>query len=163
MGILEFLEQTALATFIRESSSYLGFPTFLFMHTLGLSLVVGANAIVALRVMGFAPGIPLKPLVRLFPFMWVGFILTVISGAGLAIATATSKLTNPILLAKLVLIVFAGAFMWSLEKKIFRDPGASKNPGLQEGKALSAALLILWLVVTLMGRLIAYSSTIFGT
>src|SRR5215831_9443035 len=29
MGLLEFLEQTALSTFIRESSSLLAFPTFL--------------------------------------------------------------------------------------------------------------------------------------
>src|SRR5215211_307893 len=98
MGVLEFLEQTALSTFIRESSSLLAFPTFLCVHTLGLSLLVGANTLVSIRMLGIAPTIPLQPLKRLFPFMWGGFILTVISGGGLAMAKATTLLVNPILL-----------------------------------------------------------------
>jgi len=163
MEFLKFLEETALATFIRESSSYLGFPTFLFLHTLGLSIVVGANTIVAIRVLGVASNIPLRPLVRLFPFMWVGFILTVISGVGLAIASATSKFVNPILLIKLVLVVIAGVIMRALDKKVFRSPIDLKVGTAQEGKAMAASLLGLWLVVTILGRLIAYSSTIFGS
>src|SRR6266850_2776679 len=115
MGLLELLEQTALATFIRESSSLLAFPTFLCVHTLGLSLVAGVNAVVAIRVLGVASSIPLQPLQRLFPFMWVGFILSVISGAGLAIAKASTLMLNPILLVKLVLIVPAIIIMWLLE------------------------------------------------
>jgi hypothetical protein len=163
MGFLTFLEQTALATFIRESSSFLGFPTFLFLHTLGLSFVVGANSIVAIRVLGVASSIPLRPMVRLFPFMWFGFVLTVISGLGLAIATATSKFVNPILLVKLVLIGFAAPIMWALEKKIFRAPSDSTEGVPQGGKAMAASLLILWLFITIAGRLIAYSGTIFGS
>jgi hypothetical protein len=163
MEFLKFLEETALATFIRESSSYLGFPTFLFLHTLGLSIVVGANTVVAIRVLGVASSIPLRPLVRLFPFMWIGFILTCISGIGLAIASATSKFVNPILLIKLVLVVIAGVIMRALDKKVFRSPSGFKEAGAQEGKAMAAALLVLWLVVTILGRLIAYSSTIFGS
>jgi hypothetical protein len=163
MEFLKFLEETALATFIRESSSYLGFPTFLFLHTLGLSIVVGANTVVAIRVLGVASNIPLRPLVRLFPFMWIGFILTVISGIGLTIASATSKLVNPILLFKLVLVVIAGVIMRALDKKVFRGQSGLKEATAQEGKAMAASLLILWLVVMILGRLIAYSSTIFGS
>jgi len=161
MGFLEFLEQTALATFIRESSSYLGFPTFLFLHTLGLSLLVGANCVVSIRVLGMASSIPLRPMVRLFPFMWAGFILTVISGTGLAIASATSKFVNPLLLSKLVLVVIAAVIMWKMDKKIFRTADDVAKPG--EGKVMAAAMLVLWLLVMILGRLIAYSSTIFGT
>jgi hypothetical protein len=163
MGFLEFLEQTALATFIRESSSFLGFPTFLFLHTLGLSLLVGANTIVAMRVLGMASGIPLRPMVRLFPFMWIGFVLTAISGTGLALASATSKFVNPLLLVKLVLVVIAAALMWSMEKNVFRSPSGLKEARPGDGKAAAGALLILWLVVMILGRLIAYSSTIFGS
>ena len=163
MEFLKFLEETALATFIRESSSYLGFPTFLFLHTLGLSIVVGANTVVAIRVLGVASNIPLRPLVRLFPFMWIGFILTVISGLGLTIASATSKLVNPILLIKLVLVIITGVLMRALDKKVFRSPSGLKEATAQEGKAMAASLLILWLVVMILGRLIAYSSTIFGS
>jgi len=162
MGFLEYLETTALATFIRESSSYLGFPTFLFMHTLGLSIVVGASTVVSMRVLGMARSIPLQPLVRLFPFMWIGFIITSISGLGLAIASATQKFVNPILLVKLVFIGFAIPVMWIMEKKIFRNTAGYKEGEDSSGKMLAGSLLILWLIVTIAGRLIAYSSTILG-
>src|SRR3990172_12572230 len=119
MSFLEFLEQTALATFIRESASMLGFPAFLFLHTIGLSFLVGANSVVAIRVLGMASTIPLQPLKRLFPFMWLGLVLTVVSGLGLAMAKATTLMLNPILLIKLVLIAFAVVLMFLLEKKVF--------------------------------------------
>ena len=157
---LQLLEQTALATFIRESSSLLAFPTVLFLHTLGLSILVGINGVVAFRVLGVGSSIPLKPLTRLFPFMWIGFVLTVISGLGLAIAAATTRLLNPILLVKLVMVIAATIIMRRMETKIFRNPGA--NPEAGEGKGMAAALLVLWLFVTTAGRLIAYSATIFG-
>jgi hypothetical protein len=161
MGFLEFLEQTAIATFIRESSSYFGFPTVLFLHTLGLSFLVGANLVVSMRVLGLAPGLPLQPLRRLFPFMWLGFVLTVLSGTGLAMAAATTRLLNPILLVKLVLVAIATVIMRRLEKKVF-NPKVPKTGETGEGKAMAAALLVLWLAVTTAGRLIAYSATIFG-
>ena len=163
MGVLEFLEQTGLATFIRESSSLLAFPAFLCAHTLGLSIVVGANTLVAIRVLGVASSIPLQPLQRLFPFMWAGFLLTVISGAGLAIAKATTLMVNPILLVKLVLIVFAAIIMWLLDKKVFRSPSGLRKAEPGDGRMMAAALLVLWTLVMIAGRLIAYSSTIFGT
>jgi len=162
MGVLEFLEQTSLATFIRESESYLGFPTFLFLHTLGLSLVVGANALVAIRVLGLASSIPLQPLRRLFPFMWIGFLLTVLSGLGLGIAAATTRLVNPILLGKVVLVAIAGIIMRRLEKKVFSGPDF-KEAESGSSRMMAAALLVLWVAITTMGRLIAYSATIFGT
>jgi hypothetical protein len=162
MEILQWLEGTAIATFIRESSSYLGFPTFLFLHTLGLSIVVGANSLVAIRVLGVASSIPLKPLVRLFPFMWAGFILTVISGFGLGIAAATTRLINPILLIKLVFIAIAAPIMRVMEKRVFRSPGELKGAEAQAGKAMAATLLVLWTVIMVAGRLIAYSATILG-
>jgi len=163
MEFLEFLEQTGLATFIRESSSFLAFPTFLCVHTLGLSLLVGANVVVAVRVLGVAGSIPLQPLERLFPFMWLGFILSVLSGAGLAIAKATTLVLNPILLVKLVLIAVAMPLVWLMEKKVFRNPDGFKEAERRDGKIMAAALLVLWVAVMIAGRLIAYSATILGT
>ena len=161
MGLLEFLEQTALSTFIRESSSLLAFPTFLCMHTLGLSLVVGVNSVVAIRVLGVASSIPLQPLKRLYPFIWAGLILSLISGIALAMAKATTLMLNPILLVKLVMITCAVPIMWLLEKKVFRTPGF-KETEAGNTKIMAAALLVLWTAVMIAGRLIGYSGTIFG-
>ncbi len=160
MGVLAFLEQTALSTFIRESSSLLAFPAFLCMHTLGMSLLVGANCVVSIRMLGVASSIPLQPLGRLFPFMWAGFILSVISGGALAMAKATTMVLNPILLTKLVFVVFATVIMWLMEKKVFRSASGFKETEPGNARILAAAELVLWLAVMVSGRLIAYSATI---
>lgn len=161
MGFLEFLEQTALSRFINESSSLLGFPAFLCVHTLGLSLLAGCNTMVSIRMLGVASTIPLQPLKRLFPFMWVGFILTLISGAGLAMARATALLPNPILIVKLVLVVIACVIMWVIEKKVFKNPAGFQESKPGNTRILAGLELVLWLLVMTLGRLIAYRLVIF--
>ena len=74
------LENTGISIFIRESSSFLGFPTILTAHAFGYCFIVATNAIVSARMLGFATSIPFKPLRRLFPVMWIGLILTTITG-----------------------------------------------------------------------------------
>jgi hypothetical protein len=121
-GIFIWLQETSLARFVNESPSIWGFPFFLFVHSIGLSLILGPCLIASTRVLGLARSLPMAPLVRLFPWMWLGFILTLLSGTGLAIANAQNHLTNPILLVKLGLVTLAVIDMWLLERKVFRAP-----------------------------------------
>lgn len=153
------LEQTAIGTFIRESSSYLGFPTVLTMHTIGLCFIIGGTTVLTARLFGLASGIPLKPLRRLFPFMWVGLILTLLSGVGLTIAAATTRALNPILLVKLVIIVAAIPLTWMLQKNVFNE---KDQPLPQNTRLIAGTQMVLWLAVLVAGRLIAYSATILG-
>jgi hypothetical protein len=160
---LESLEQTGIGTFIRESSSYLGFPTVLTVHTFGLCFLVGANVIVCLRMLGLMSNIPLQPLRRLFPFMWIGLILTILSGGGLTLAAATTRALNPILLFKLAIIAMAAPVMWRIQKKIFNDPVTlAENKLPPSAKVFAMSQLAMWLLVMIAGRLIAYSATILG-
>jgi hypothetical protein len=161
----EFLisvEQTALATFIRESASYWGFPAVLTMHTIGLCFIVGANVLVSARLLGLESTIPVRPLRRLFPFMWVGLVLTFLSGIGLVMAAATTRALNPILLFKLAVIAAAAPVMWIMQKKIFGNPDLNDDALPPIARRLAASQLILWFVVLVAGRLIAYSATILG-
>ena len=159
---LVWLEQTTLGDFIHTSSSLLGFPTVLTMHTLGLCFIVGANAIVSMRLLGIAPSIPLQPLRKLFPFMWLGLILTFFSGFGLAIAAATTRLLNPILIFKLVVIAVASPLMFRMQRKIFNDALISQGTVPAGAREMAVGQLLLWFVVVVAGRLIAYSATILG-
>ena len=68
-----FLEDLPLSVFIRESGSIWGFGTVLVLHTMGMSLVAGLSAMINLRLLGIASVIPVKPLEKLYPFMWWGF------------------------------------------------------------------------------------------
>jgi hypothetical protein len=156
------LQETLVGKFVRESSSLLGFPAVLTMHTFGLCFIIGANVIVSMRLLGLASNIPLKPLRRLFPYMWVGLILTAISGFSLAVAAATTRLLNPILIFKLVVIIVAAPLMLRMQKKVFDNPSIAEDvlpPGARE---MAASQLFLWLIVVIAGRLIAYSATILG-
>src|SRR6185295_20362961 len=156
------LENTTIGQFIHTSSSLLGFPLVLTMHTFGLCFIVGANVIVSMRLLGIAPSIPLQPLRRMFPFMWLGLGLTIVSGFALAIAAATTRLLNPILIFKLVVIAVASPLMFRMQKKIFNKAVVDQDvvpPGARE---MAAGQLLLWLIVVVAGRLIAYSATILG-
>ena len=48
--IFNTIEQTSLSKWIRYSPSIFGFYFILLCHTIGLSLLVGANAIIDLRI-----------------------------------------------------------------------------------------------------------------
>ena len=97
---LRSLEETSFSTWLRESNSLFAFYFVLLFHTFGLALLVGANAIVDLRILGVAANLPLAPLKRFFSIMWLGFTLNVITGILLVIAYPTKALTNPGLLSK---------------------------------------------------------------
>ena len=165
--LLVWLEGTGFASFVRESPSMWGYPTFIVLHTLGLSIVVGTSTVIAARVLGFADSIPLQPLGRLFPLVWGGFLINTFSGTGLLVATATTQLTNYILLAKLLLVFLAVICLGLLQFFAFRDPAVAGGGEIPSDKVLTAKLLAggmlgLWMFAMITGRLIAYAGVILG-
>ena len=64
---LQTIEDTGFSTWLRESESPFAFYFILLFHTFGLALLVGANLVVDLRLLGVARGIPLAPLKRVVP------------------------------------------------------------------------------------------------
>jgi hypothetical protein len=115
-----------------------------------------------MRLLGIAPGIPLKPLRRLFPFMWAGFIGADLSGIAIGLAHASTRLWNPIFGVKLAINTVAAPIMWIMQKRIFDNPEVSESALPKSARKIAAAQMILWLSVLVAGRLIAYSFTIFG-
>ena len=162
MGILESLESTGISLFIRESSSFLGFPTILTTHAFGYCFIMATNVIVSLRMLGFATSIPFKPLRRLFPVMWIGLILTTITGLLLVMAAAQKRVPNPILWVKLVLLAVATPMMWKFQMKVFEDPSVDENNIPAGARTMAAMQIALWMLILISGRLIPYSATIIG-
>ncbi len=83
MAVPQFLntiEQTSLSQWVRYSPSIFGFYFILLCHTVGLSLLVGGNAIIDMRILGIASGLPLKPMKQLYTFMFVGLGINVTTG-----------------------------------------------------------------------------------
>ena len=63
------------------SGSTWAYPGLLFIHTLGLGILVGLNSAVGLRLLGFAPNVPVADLEPLFQYMWAGFWVNAVSGS----------------------------------------------------------------------------------
>ena len=50
------------------------------LHTVGLALVVGPNAVLDLRLLGAGRGMPLAALRNVFRVMWIGFAINASTG-----------------------------------------------------------------------------------
>lgn len=142
------IEQSGVATWIRESGVLYGYPLVLFLHTLGLSTLVGLNAAINLRLLGIASAIPLTSLEKLFSLMWAGFGLTAVTGILLFMAGATKHAANPAFVVKLLFVLTAGVALALTWTRVFRLQ--------QSGRALAAVSLACWLGALTAGRLMAY-------
>ena len=154
---LQTIEDTGFSTWLRESESPFAFYFILLFHTFGLALLVGANVVVDLRLLGVANSVPLAPLKRLFPIMWLGFAINAVTGVLLVIAYPTKSLTNPDFYAKLAIIGFAVWVMAKLRKQVFDDASLSEADMTARGVALAKWSLILWGGAITAGRLLAYT------
>ena len=156
MNFLIAVQETGLATWIRESSSVWAYPSIIFLHAAGLSLVVGLNVVIDLSILGFAPGVELAPMEKLFKLMAIGFWVNLVSGVLLTMADAATMLLNSIFWIKMALIGLALADLFLLKRKVFRDPLLGKRPVQADAKFLAVLSLILWAGAITAGRLTAY-------
>jgi hypothetical protein len=147
-SILAQLEQSGLATWIRESGVLYGYPLILFLHTLGLSTLVGISSMIDLRLLGIGRGIPLKSLEKTFVLMWAGFALTAATGSLLFMADARKHASNPAFYLKLLFVALAIVTLVQIRSRVFRDHG--------KGRMLAAGSLACWLVAISAARLMAY-------
>ena len=155
MNLLAALENSSFSIWLRGSPSLFAYPAVLTLHTLGLGVLVGASAVIDLRLLGAAPHMPIEPLRRLFPIMWAGFWINAISGALLFVTDATTKGTTTVFMAKLGIIVLAVIVVATIKRSAFGHTPVSSNPPMSV-KALAAASLALWLAAIITGRYMAY-------
>jgi hypothetical protein len=155
---LTWVGNTPLSVWISESESFLGYPTILFLHTLGLALVVGFSVSMDIRLLGIAQRIPIPALSRLFSFMWLGFWVNAISGLLLFIADPIRKATNPLFEIKLALVAIGVVLIIVIQKRltqIEKDAEAERIPKTTS-RLLAIASLSTWAAAITAGRLLAY-------
>jgi hypothetical protein len=154
---LRSIEESSFSTWLRETESPFGFYFVLLFHTFGLALLVGANALVDLRLLGFSPSIPLAPLKRFFRIMWIGFGINAATGVLLLISYPTKALTNPVFYAKLMMIGFAIWILTKLQKEVFAGTTGTEADMMARGASLAKWSLALWVGAISAGRLLAYT------
>jgi hypothetical protein len=159
MDFLKGIEQSGICSWIRESSSIWAYPTFIFMHSLGMAFLVGTSMVIDLRLLGFARGLPLAPMKKFFPVIWVGFGINALSGFTLTIIDINKWLHDPLFYIKLGCIALAmitGRLIW---KQAFLNPDGEDIPVRTSVKFLATASMVLWLASITAGRLTAYLFT----
>jgi hypothetical protein len=154
---LRSIEDSGFSTWLRESESPFAFYFVLLFHTFGLALLVGANAVMDLRILGVAREIPLAPLKRLFRIMWIGFGINAFTGVLLILAYPTKALTNPVFYTKLTLIALAIWIITLLRDRVFGDASLDEIAMMARGATLAKWSLFLWVGAISAGRLLAYT------
>ena len=161
MDVLRAIEDSGVGIWVRESGSLWSYPTIVFLHAVGLTFVAGVNAAVDLRLLGFAPRLPLASMRGLFPVMWVGFWINALSGIALLIADATTMMVSWVFWVKIAAIVLAVITLARIRHVLYLDPNAAAAPGGNDAvpprlKMLAMASLFLWFAAVTAGRLTAY-------
>jgi len=166
--MFEWLQSTGLATWINISPW--AYPTFLTAHGLGMAVVVGLTAMIALRIIGFPAKAPLGAYRGLLPLLLAAFAVNAVSGALLFVSDAVALAANVSFQIKMASVALGLAVLWLIDRKVlapaaaaeaaakvgdtapaFTPPGSAKAMGV-------AAILIWWLSVIVSGRLVAYLS-----
>jgi hypothetical protein len=140
-----------------------GWPIALTIHAFGTAIVVGFMAIIALRLMGFFPGIPYTSLNSLFPYMWVTILFQALSGATLWMTKPAQYLGDGMFEVKFTLVIVSAIVLAIFQRTMNEEAvkwdlaGAVSPRGLKIGLASA----VLWAGVTIGGRLTAYLGSLY--
>lgn len=155
--MIEAIEGSAYAIWVRESPSFWAYTWILSLHAMGLAILVGINSMVALRLLGFVPDIKISTLRKLFPWMYLGFTINAFSGLSLLAANASNDLHNWMFFVKLSMIALAMVNLELTKAKVFNDPAVINNTGVPAGaKQFAIASIVFWSIAIIAGRLTEY-------
>ena len=130
--VLDALESNALSVWIREFPSVFGFPTILFLHTLGLART-----------------------------MWLGFGINALSGAALLLAYPAKALTNWVFYLKMALVLLGVYLAARINRELAPSSGAGPALGNAfEARRWAVASLLVWAAAIITGRLLAYTHSV---
>ena len=158
MHLLLRIEQSGICQWIRSTDSIFGYYGILTVHAIGMGIAVGINACIDLRILGFAPALPLAPMEKFLPLLWLGFWMNAVSGTILLATDATHKLVNPDFYVKMLFIALALANLQLLQAQVFRDPQVDTTPLSAKARILAVTSLACWLGAIIAGRLLAYQA-----
>ena len=156
MDLLLRMEQSGFSKWVRESESLFALPGILLIHTIGMGLVVGINAVIDLRVVGFAPALRLQAMERFLPVLWLGFWMNAVTGAILLVADAKKLTANLDFYVKMAFIGLALINLRMLRTQVFSRPPDGDAPPPMKAKVLAVSSMIFWLGAITAGRLLAY-------
>jgi hypothetical protein len=158
----EWLETTSYALAVRQSDWL--FPVIETIHIMALSLSVGTIIFVDLRLVGFRmKGYRLSAILeQLQPWTLAGFGIMFLTGAMLVPAHAVMYYESPFFRLKLLFLAAAGINAGLFHLTIYRTIKRWDTTAVPFYAKLAGALsLLIWTVVVVLGRAIAYGPEVF--
>jgi uncharacterized membrane protein len=126
-----------------------------------LCLFIGTAVLLDLRLLGMTmPRVAVSEVAAgLLPWTLAGFLVTVSSGALLFYANPASRYQNLFFRTKIVTLVVAGVNAWVFHNTVYRTVAEWDLAPVPPRRARVAAALslVLWAVIIMSGRLIAYN------
>ena len=139
------------------------YPTVETVHIVGVALLFGSIAVLDLRLLGFGRKIPARLLAgHVLPWTAGSFVLIVPSGLLMFVAHASDFISSPIFVAKMGLLLAAGANAALFHATVFRSVEVWDAVEMRElptppsVRAFAALSLVIWIAVIACGRLLAY-------
>ena len=158
-----WIEGLSYSTFIRESGSIWAFPMYLFLHTLGMAAMAGCAAMISFGMLGLWPrGIPIKPLLRLYPVMWMAFFVNLFTGVSIFMKDANSYGHNTDFYVKLVFVAIGVFLMRRMQNRLRTAQTLASGAVPADFKMLARLSLVCWFGAIVTGRLIAYVGPVPG-
>jgi hypothetical protein len=123
-----------------------------------MMLLAGASAVLDLRLLGIARRIPLTALRALFPLMWAGFWVNLVSGSMLFASEATSKGSTALFFFKLGFVAVGVVTIALIRREVYG--GSAEPAGVSvTARNLAVVSLAAWIAAITAGRLLAYVAT----
>jgi hypothetical protein len=153
--VLASLESSQFSAWMR--GELWGSPLALTVHALGTALLIGFIFIISLRLLGLFDTIAYTSLRRLFPVVWVAFLLQLLSGFALWMVKPTQYSADAAFLLKVGLVIVGFVLTLYLARAMKRE-AASWEAGTESppGSGFVGASLLVWCGVVIAARLTAY-------
>jgi len=159
LDICRYLEATSISVGIRESTWT--YPVIESVHVLSLTLFMGLLLLWDLRLLGVSlRGYPVSRVwKRLFPWIGVGAVLMIVSGVLLFWSDPVRFYGNVFFRVKFIGLVLALAnalaFHFGIERRLPDWDTALVPP--RAAKFAGGASLLLWTLIIVAGRFVAYN------
>jgi uncharacterized membrane protein len=128
------------------------------LHFAGLSMLFGTIGMFDLRLLGVAKQVPIAALHRLVPWGVGGYLLNVATGAMFLMTEPDQYILNPAFHFKMLFMTLAGLNVLTFYVTMFRGVKTVTAGGEapRAAKMVAAASLLLWIGVTIGGRLLTF-------
>jgi hypothetical protein len=114
--------------------------------------------LIDLRLLGFARSLPLRTMISLVPWVWIGFAINVVTGSLMFIYGASSFGVNKAFWLKMGLMVLAGinALLFTIAAARSGDDWVTTGDTPVTIKTIATLSLVFWVGVMTAGRWMAY-------